>query len=214
MDNLYPVFLNLKGKPCVVIGGGKVSCRKIQRLLACGAMVKIISPSIEPELEHYLEEHDLLTWIQRGYIGPQDLEGGFLVFVATDDPVLNENIRLQANQLNILVNVASNAHLGDFIVPATFSKGDLQISISTSGKVPGLTKLIKETLEGQFIPEYKVLIEVLEQVRQAVIKDSTFKQENLILLKEIVKDYDSILNDLTAGVSRDIVTQKLLSKLK
>lgn len=213
MDNLYTVSLNLKGKPCVVIGGGKVSCRKVQRLLACGAMVKVVAPSIQPQLQYCLEEHDLLTWIQRGYIGPQDLEGASLVFVATDDPVLNENIRLQANQLNILVNVASNAHLGDFIVPATFSKGDLQISISTSGKVPGLSKLIKEALEDQFIPEYKVLIEVLEQVRQAVIKDSSSKKENLALLKEIVNDYNSILSDLTSGVSRDIITQKLLNKL-
>lgn len=214
MDNLYTVSLNLKGKPCVVIGGGKVSCRKIQRLLACGAVVKVVAPSIEPQLEHYLEEHDLLTWIQRGYAGPKDLEGASLVFVATDDSALNERIRLEANQLSILVNVASNAHLGDFIVPATLSKGDLQISISTGGKVPGLSKLIKETLEDQFIPEYKMLIEVLAQVRQAAIKDSVSKKENLILLKEIVKDYDSILNDLTAGVSRDIVNQKLLNKLR
>ena len=214
MSSLYPISLDLKDKLCVVVGGGKVACRKIQRLLDCGAVVKVIAPSVKPELEHYLKEHPLLTWVNTGYTGIVDLKGASLVFVATDDSILNEQVRLEANSLGILVNVASQSHLGDFIVPATFSRGELQVSVSTSGKVPGLSKLIKENLEGEFIPEYEALIDILEQVRQASITNTISKKENLITLSNLISHYDSILDDLCSGITQDTITTRLLNKIK
>lgn len=213
MSSLYPISLDLKDKLCVVVGGGKVAYRKIQRLLDCGAVVKVISPNVEPELEHSLKEHSLLTWVKTSYTGAADLLGASLVFVATDDPILNEQIGLEASSLGIFVNIASNAQLGDFIVPAAFSKGDLQISISTGGKVPGLSKLIKENLEDTFIGEYEALIDILEQVRQATITKPISKKENLIQLGAIISDYNSILEDLSSGVPPETIAHRLLNKI-
>ena len=214
MSRLYPISLNLKDKLCVVVGGGNVAYRKIQRLLDGGARVKVISPHVVPQLEHDSKGSDPLLWVETTYTGQTDLKGASLVFAATDDSVLNEQIRLEANALGILVNVASQSHLGDFIVPATFSKGDLQVSVSTGGKVPGLSKLIKETLEGEFISEYGDLIDILEQVRQIAITGTSFKKENLIELGNIVSNYNSILEDLRSGVPVDTITQGLMNILK
>ena len=214
MSLLYPISLNLEDKFCVVVGGGNVAYRKIQRLLDCGARIKVISPRVVPQLEHDLKGSASLTWVATAYTGREDLKGACLVFAATNDPIVNEQIRLEANALGILVNVASQSHLGDFIVPATFSKGDLQVSVSTGGKVPGLSKLIKETLEGEFIPEYGDLIDILEQVRQVAVTETISKKENLIQLGNIVSNYDSILEDLRSGVPVDTITQRLMNILK
>ena len=213
MSTLYPISLDLKDKLCVVVGGGKVAYRKIQRLLDCGAIVKVISPNVEPELEHSLRKQSLLTWVKTSYTGAADLLGASLVFVATDDPVLNERIGLEASSLGIFVNIASNAQLGDFIVPAAFSKGDLQISISTGGKVPGLSKLIKEDLEDMFTGEYEALIPILEQVRQVAITKTSSKKENLVQLGAIISDYDSILEELRSGVPQSTIADRLLNEI-
>lgn len=214
MDNLYPISLNLKNKLCLVIGGGKVASRKIQKLLECGATVKVVSPHLVVELKHLLEEDPMLTWIPTKYTGTDILKGASLVFAATNNPVVNEQIQSDANTLGIFVNMASNASLGDFITPATFSQGDLQISISTNGKVPGLSKHLQVTLEDKFTPEYGILINILEEVRQSAIKDTPFKAENLSTLRDIIKNYPTILEDLSAGVAPKLIIQRLLTLIK
>ena len=214
MDNLYPLSLNLKNKLCVVIGGGKVAARKIQKLLECGATVKVVSPHLVVELKHLLRESVLLTWIPTKYTGIDVLKGAALVFAATNNPSINEQVRLDAKALGVFVNMASNASSGDFITPISFSQGDLQISVSTSGKVPGLSKHLKATLEDTFTPKYEVLINILEEVRQSAIKDTPFKSKNLTTLRGIIRDYPTILDDLTAGVDPKIITQQLLTLIK
>lgn len=214
MDNLYPISLNLKNKLCIVIGGGKIATRKIQKLLECGATVKVVSPHIEIELEHLLKESASLTWVPTNYTGIDVLKGAALIFAATNNPSINEQVRLDANTLGIFINTASNAPSGDFITPATFSQGDLQITISTSGKVPGLSKHLQATLEAKFTPEYGILITILEQVRQAAIKNTPLKAENLSTLRDIIKNYPTILADLSDGVDPHIITQQLLTLIK
>lgn len=214
MDNLYPISLNLKNTLCVVIGGGKVATRKIQKLLACGATVKVVSPHVVVELEYLLKESVLLTWIPIKYTGIDLLKGAALIFATTNNPAINEQIRLDANTLGTFVNVANHASLGDFITPASFSQGDLQISVSTSGKVPGLTKHLKETLKDTFTPEYEPLITILGQLRQAAIKDTPFKAENLTTLRNIIQNYTTILDDLTTGTDPNTITQSLLDQIK
>lgn len=213
MSNLYPVSLNLKGKLCVVVGGGKVASRKIQKLLECGATVKVVSPHIVVELEHLLKETTLLTWLPTKYTGIEVLKDASLIFAATSNPAINEQVQLDANSLGIFVNIANNASSGDFITPATLSQGDLQISVSTSGKVPGLSKLIKENLEDEFAAEYEVLIDILAQVRQVAIAKTNSKKENLTQLACIINNYSAILEELSSGVPRNTITDRLLNKI-
>lgn len=208
MSRFYPISLNLNNKLCTVIGGGKIALRKIYGLLECGAIVKVISPTIKVELKHLLKQYSTLSWVNKPYTGKEDLKGASLVFAATDNSFINEKIYNDANALNIFVNIASHGELRDFIVPATFNQGDLQVSISTSGKVPGLSKAIKENLEDQFGDEYATLISILEQVRNAAIMDTDNKITNLSALAEIVQDYHAILNQLCSGEDPNTILEK------
>ena len=214
LTNFYPVSLNLKDKLCIVIGGGKVALRRVSKLLESAAIIKIISPTIRPEFTSLIDKHPNLSWRKAYYKGPKDLYRAFLIFATTDDTCLNKQIWADANALGIFTNVASNGQLSDFIVPSSFNRGNLQVSVSTSGKVPGLSKAIKENLEGTLGPEYETLINLLEQVRTFAITDSTNKTKNRHILKDITANYLSILEDLNAGIDTDTLGKQLLGLLQ
>ncbi len=206
---LYPISLNLENKLCVVIGGGKVAWRKIQRLLRSKARVKVISPQVVFQVSHYPN----LKWVQGKYRGPGDLKGAALIFAATNDSDLNQQIQKDAHQLGIFINMASDSSTGDFITPATVAQGDLQLTISTSGKVPGLSKLIKQELEKKFTPDYDALISIFETVRQAALSSPCHQQENLASLQDMIYNYSALLNDLTKGTDPETITCQLLKNL-
>lgn len=195
MNCFYPISLNLSNKLCIVVGGGKVALRRVHKLLESGAIVKIISPTINPGFENLINGNPKLSWHQSHYTGPKNLYQAALVFAATDSPLLNQKVWEDANTLGIFSNIASNGELSDFIIPASFNQGDLQISVSTSGKVPGLSKAIKENLEGTFGPEYKTLVDMLEEVRHLAISDPNHTN-NRHTLSDITANYLSILEDL------------------
>lgn len=212
LNKFYPISLNLKDRLCIVVGGGSVAARRIHKLLESGAMVRIIAPDIVPTLQKLLESNSSLSWFQAKYKGKEDLTAAYLVFAATDDGYLNEQIALDANSLNIFTNIASNGILSDFIVPASFNQGDLQVSLSTSTKVPGLSKAISKDLENLLGPEYSALIKLLEQIRILVI-DSPNKEENLNRFSLITNNYQDILDKLYAGISIDDIYKDLILQL-
>ena len=214
MNHFYPISLNLSKKLCLVIGGGPVALRRLSKLLEAGALVKVISPRIQAELKVLLEAHESSSWVKAHYTGPQDLKGAHLVFAATNDSSLNKAICKDANSLGILANIASQGQLGDFIIPATFNQGDLQVTVSTSGKVPGLSKAIKEDLQETLSPGYATLIKILEEIRDLAITNSCHKDQNLEILSEITKNYLSILDQLDTGISTHTIGKELLSLLK
>ncbi len=132
----YPVNLDIKDRKCLVIGGGDVGTRKVMTLLECMASVTVVSPAASEKLLK-LAGLDIISLIKRSYI-ESDLEGMFLVICATDDEKLNWKVSRDAENLNMLCNIADRPEACNFILPSVVKRGDLVISISTSGQKPGL----------------------------------------------------------------------------
>jgi precorrin-2 dehydrogenase/sirohydrochlorin ferrochelatase len=164
----YPVYLHLKDRQAVIIGGGAVAWQKIPALLESEARVRVIAPEALPEIEA-LARGNKLAWVQRPY-QPADLDGAHLAIAATDDPELQKQVAADARARRIWVNVVDVTPLCDFIAPAIIAQGDLQIAISTGGASPALARFIREKLEPQFGPEYGVLTEVLQKHRSEILK--------------------------------------------
>lgn len=161
----YPVSLNLKGRNCLVVGGGKVACRKVETLLEFGPeSVKVVSPAACAEL-HNMVGTGRVSFSQRHY-RPDDLDGVFVVIVATDDNATNQQVSEDAHSRGVLANVADNAGLSDFILPAYFRRGDLIVAVSTSGRSPALARKLKERLAGEMGESYAELVELASRVRQ------------------------------------------------
>lgn len=175
MPRFYPAFLNLKGRLCLVVGGGKVAERKTRSLLSCEAKVRLVSPRLTPGLQE-LAERGLITYLQREY-QTSDLEGVFFVIAATDQKEVNQRVAEEALARNLLVNVVNDPQSGNLYVPAVIQRGPLQIAISTSGKSPLLARKIKERLERQFGPAYGLLADFLGEIRRSAQKESPNAQQ-------------------------------------
>ena len=122
MDFL-PIFLNIRERACLVVGGGSVAERKVSLLLDAGASVKVVSPTLCTSLQE-LHEQGAIDYVQREF-GPEDLPGKALIIAATDDHAINESISAWANQHNVPVNVVDNPDAGSFIMPSIMCKRDL-----------------------------------------------------------------------------------------
>ncbi len=182
---LYPVSLDIAGKRCLVIGGGRVAARKIQALLLCGGVVQIISPEVCEEIRS-LAEADKLSWLPRPYHST-DLIGAFMVFAATDDPEVQALIAHDAAMHHVLLNRADNSELSDFHVPAKIRRGDLVIAISTGGGSPALASLIKRRLAPDFGEEYATLVELMSRLRPLVVDGPGTSDENRALFQAILE---------------------------
>jgi siroheme synthase-like protein len=152
----YPMFLDLRGRRAVVVGGGPVAERKVRKLLRAGARVRVISPELTPGLARLAAANRICVARRRYRTG--DLKVGeqrppwrapILVFAATHDASAQQTVRSDAAAAGALVNRADSAEDSDFIVPASFTHGDLHIAISTSGKDPSLARMLRIGLEAE-----------------------------------------------------------------
>jgi len=159
----YPINLDICGRPCLVVGGGGVGTRKVQGLLECGANVTLVSPRATPQLQE-LARCCRITWHCRPYVST-DMDGRFLVMGATDDEALNRQVHADALARGVLCNIADRPPLCQFILPAVVRRGDLVISVSTSGKSPAMAKRLRRQLQAQFGPEYAATLRLLGAVR-------------------------------------------------
>ncbi|OGW56883.1 MAG: hypothetical protein A2Z09_00360 [Nitrospirae bacterium RBG_16_43_8] len=156
----YPILLNLKGKKCVVVGGGKVAERKALSLLKSGAKITVISP----ECTVRLKKENLtgrIKYISRRYKNG-DLKNAFLVIAATDAGETNRKISEDAPYL---VNVVDMPLLCNFIVPSVVRRGPLTIAVSTSGVSPSLARTIKKELEGLYGREFEKHLNYIKKIR-------------------------------------------------
>ena len=184
--SFYPICLDLEGKSCVVVGGGKVAERKVLGLLSCSAQVSVVSPELTEELTRQHNE-GIIQWINREY-RTGDLEPAFLVIAATDDEETQMQVYEEAALHNILLNVADVPQRCNFILPATVRQGDLIISISTSGKSPALAGKLRLELEKRFGAEYRVLVDILGAVRPVILAAGLEQSENEKLFKQLQHD--------------------------
>lgn len=134
------VNLRLAGRLCVVVGGGEVGVRKVERLLQTGARVRLIEPAPGAKIES-----DRLELVRRPYV-KTDLIGAFLVVAATDKPELNADIAADARKLGALVSLVDDPAASDFTLPAVRQLGDLRLAVSTNGRSPALAALLAEEL--------------------------------------------------------------------
>ena len=165
MDFL-PIFMNVKGQNCLVIGGGKVASRKVFMLLRAGALVSVVSPELCQDLT-IRKEGDEITHIDRSF-EDTDLEGCKIVIAATDNNTVNSHVSELANSKGIPVNVVDAPDLCSFIVPSIIDRNPVQIAISTGGASPVLARLLRSRLE-TFIPAaYGRLATLVESFREQV----------------------------------------------
>ena len=181
----YPIFLDLSTHPCLVVGGGTVAERKVETLLSAQGKVTVISPTLTPQLLVWAKDH-LITVFQRSY-RPGDLEGFALVFAATDDAELHEQIATEARATRIFLNVVDQPAFCSFIVPAIVSRGDLTLAVSTGGASPALARKIRQDLEQRYGPEYDVTLCVLARVREWVAKSQLTAAERRRLFTTLVE---------------------------
>ena len=165
MDYL-PIFINIRQRKCIVIGGGAVAARKISLLRKAGADVHVISPELCDELAQ-LAEKGAITHVAREF-QDNDLEGCALVIAATDDRAVNENISQLANARNLPVNVVDNPDLCSFIMPSIIDRSPVQIAVSTGGASPVLARMIRTRLEGLIPASYGRLGALVEGFRDKV----------------------------------------------
>lgn len=185
---MYPILLNITGRTCVVIGGGKVAERKVRGLLEAGAKVRLISPEVTRVLAG-LAGKGMVDWQQRVY-SKGDLDGAYLVFAATDNRAVQDMISGEAEQKGILLNVADEPERCSFQVPASVRRGDLILSVSTGGRSPAVAAHIRQQLEHEFGPEYDILLQIMSQIRR-----QTGSGDDLLTQPDRKKIYKKILHD-------------------
>jgi precorrin-2 dehydrogenase/sirohydrochlorin ferrochelatase len=171
----YPIFLDMKGRNCLVVGGGRVGARKAATLERCGANVTIVSERFSSGCDNLRSTGICL---EKKKYEREDLRGMSLVFAATDDADLNQRIKRDAQAFNILCNVADAPDNSDFLVPSTIDRGDLVLAISTSGSSPAMAKKIRQDLEQRFGPEYALFLEFMGNIRKRLLASGHAPEEH------------------------------------
>jgi precorrin-2 dehydrogenase/sirohydrochlorin ferrochelatase len=159
---MYPLFLKLNNKKCLVIGGGKVAERKVLTLLSCRALVTVISPDITKILTEKNKAGDF-KYLKRTY-SPGDCEGFFMVISCTNDHEVNKSVYREASQNQVLINAADDPDHCNFYVPSTLSRGPLSVAVSTGGAFPYFARQFRLFLEG-IIPDIGTEINTLSGLR-------------------------------------------------
>lgn len=208
MSTYYPIFLDIKGKICIVVGGGEVAERKVRTLLEHGASVTVISPRVSDGLAQLAGQGSIKISLRDYQSG--DLEEALVVIAATDNSTVNAEVAREGRERRILTNVVDAPEHSNFIVPSLLRRGDISIAISTNGKSPALARKIRTELEQIFPQEYASLVLMLSEVRQELKRsnvhiDSDAWQESLNL--------ELFLNMLKKGEFEQ-AKKKLLSDLQ
>lgn len=178
-----PIFLRLKGRRCVVIGGGEVAVRKVSMLLKADAIVEVIAPELHPELAD-LWAASRISHLTSTFEPPQ-LDGACLVIAATDDEAVNEAVSRQAKARNIPVNVVDSPALCTFTMPSIVDRSPVVIAISSSGSAPVLARLIRSKLETLIPASYGRLANLAAEFREAVKQRFATTQERRIFWEKI-----------------------------
>ncbi len=166
---LYPIFVEMKGRRILVIGGGHVSAEKVRGLLAGEADVTLVSPELNDELREHVEA-GRIRHVERAY-QDSDLDGGYeLIMVATDDGAINAEVAAGSKKRGIWVNAADDQKHCDFILPSVVRKGKITLAASTSGASPALARRLREELDAYLTDDMPALADLLAEVRQEIRK--------------------------------------------
>jgi len=206
--DLLPLFHNLNGRRCVMVGGGSVALRKIRPLIEVGAKVEIIAPEINTAITDLAEKHSLCLY-QRKF-NNADLEGAALVIAATDDKQLNKQVSEQAQKLNIPVNVVDHPELCSVVFPSIVDRSPVQIAISSGGTAPVLARMLRTRLESLIPSGYGFLAQLAGKFRQQVKEKITEPNSRKAFWEDV---FSGDISELVFSNKHDIAESKLQEKL-
>lgn len=180
---LFPIFLKLAGRRCLVVGAGKTAEEKIPTLLGCDAVVTVVAPSATPKVQSWA--HDEKLFWEKKRFESRDLEGVFLAVIATSSRAVNRAAFQEAQQREVLCNVVRDRAYCDFYYPAVVRRGPLQIAISTAGHSGALAQRLREELEGEFGPEWENWLRWLGEARSSLYDDPLSPRQRRTMLHKL-----------------------------
>ena len=180
---MFPIFLKLEGRRCLVVGAGSIAEGKIRGLLQAGASIEVVAPWTVPQIQEWFGQ-GILNWKPRNF-EPSDLDQVSLVIAATPSRQVNTQIFQEARLRNVLCNSVDDPENCDFYYGAVVQRGDLQIAISTNGRSPALAQRLRQELEQQFGPEYETWLHELGAVRDQMFAAKLDVETRKKLLHEL-----------------------------
>jgi precorrin-2 dehydrogenase/sirohydrochlorin ferrochelatase len=184
--SLLPIFVKLRNRLVVVVGGGAIAEGKIESLLAAEARVRIVAPQVTPAIAKWIEQ-GRVEWHAKAF-APPDLDGAFLAVAGTSAPGVNEAVFAEADARGILCNAVDDIEHCHFYYGSVVQRGDLQIAISTNGKSPALAQRLRVLLEKQFGPEYEVWLEWLGAARELLRAGDNSADSKKVLLHHLASE--------------------------
>lgn len=183
MAALFPAFLKLEGRTCIVVGAGAIAEQKLGGLIEAGASVTVVAPEASARIREQVYA-GAVQWKQRAF-KPSDLDRASLVIAATGDPRINERVFREAEVRRILCNAVDEPERCHFYYPAVVRRGDLQIAISTNGKSPALAQRLRIELESLFDSSYAEWLQWLGAVRNLYFHTRVAREERVKALHRI-----------------------------
>lgn len=176
----FPFFIEIKDKPCLVVGGGRVALRKIEKLLPFGAEITVVSPAFCPEVAELTD----IRRIERGF-RPTDIEGMLFVIGATDDEAVNREISVRCRERRIPVNIVDDREKCSFFFPALVKRGEFVAGFSSGGGSPLAAQYIRKKVEAEIPDGFETVVEVLAEVRERVKTEIADGRAREAVLREI-----------------------------
>lgn len=202
-----PIFLDLKGRKVLVIGGGRIAAEKLKKLMPCEADVLVITKEVKDE---YIEEQAKSGKIKLEIreFSESDLEGVFIVISATDNSEFNQRVYDLCSSRNIPVNSVDQKDKCSFIFSAEIRRGDLTIAVSTGGASPGLAARIRNQIDDLISNEAEKYLDLIKQARENIKLRETNIEKRAEILKDIVKEINIFENNKIEELNK-IINNKI-----
>lgn len=183
--DLFPIFLKIAARPCMVVGAGHLAESKIESLRAAHAKVTVIAPAARPSIVELAAAGEI-EWQQREYVDG-DLTGQFLVVAATDNAAVNRAVYREATERNVICNAVDDPPFCDFYFPSVVRRGDLQIAISTAGASPALAQRLRKEINAQLPLDAGDWVADLGNLRREVTQMEPLNEERKWLLHQLAQ---------------------------
>ncbi len=199
---LFPMFMKLQQRRCVVVGAGKIAASKAAGLLAAGAQVVVIGPEADDWIQTRARAGKL-EWQPHAF-GPKDVAGAFLAVAATDSVEVNQAVARACARQKVLCNAVDDPARCDFFYPAVVRRGALQIAISTGGSSPAVARRLRAELQRQFGPDYKPWLEDVARQRRQILARDLSQAKRRRLLDEIAsrEAFEQFVRERTSASAR------------
>jgi len=176
----FPVVLRIEGRLCLVVGAGEVARRKVQKLLAAGARVRVIAPQIHPEILA-----NVCIEVCSRPFSPDDIHGAFLVFAASNDHAVNAQVAACAEREGKLVNIADDPQRSNFHLPAILQRGLLTVAVSSAGASPAFAAQLRDRLAAELGPEWQSFCALAAALRQKRLTEGESSAYNRAVISDL-----------------------------